>query len=88
MLLVNTMFIEEKEWLLHFLTRLWMHRSQWKAWSSRSVSVALKCGDDVRLHVIFCYASTRTASIEEKTKFYDEISTILDEISISNTRGF
>jgi len=58
--------------------------SQWKAWSSRCISVTLKCGD-ARLHVISCYAPTRAASREEKAKFYDEISTILDEIPISDT---
>ena len=37
------------------------------------MSVILKCGD-ARLHVISCYAPTRAVSREEKTKFYDEIS--------------
>ena len=30
------------------------------------------------MHVVSCYAPTRAASREEKTKFYDSISSILD----------
>ena len=51
--------------------------SQWKAWSSISVSVTLKIGDE-KIHVISCYAPTRAASTEVKTEFYDEISSILE----------
>ena len=44
--------------------------SQWKAWSSRLVTAAMKTGCG-RLHVLSCYAATFIASREEKDKFYN-----------------
>lgn len=53
--------------------------SQWKSWSSRTISACLKVGNE-RLHVISCYAPTRSARREEKDQFYDELDAILSSI--------
>ena len=44
---------------------------QWKAWSFRAVSACLQLGGISRdkLHIVSCYAPTRSASRQEKDTF-------------------
>ena len=51
---------------------------QWKAWSTRCVSVCLQMNGGVvgRFHVVSCYALTTAASREVKEAFFQELDII------------
>ena len=66
--------------LLDWAIKVWKSAgSQWKAWSSRTISACLKLGRE-KLHIVSCYAPTQSARREEKDKFYDELDTVLSSI--------
>ena len=55
---------------------------QWKAWSSRLVTACLYIGkgEADHLHVISCYAPTRTASRTQKDDFFPDLEHALTAI--------
>ena len=55
---------------------------KWKAWNSRLISACLQVGNTSsdRLHIISCYAPTRSASREAKEDFFNELENIISAI--------
>ena len=50
--------------------------SKWRAWSPRLVSACVQVGKK-KLHVVSCYAPTRTASREEKNNVFGDLDDML-----------
>ena len=55
---------------------------QWKAWSSRLVTVTLLTGKRAsdRIHILSCYAPTFSASRADKERFKNEVQLALNAI--------
>ena len=54
---------------------------QWKAWSSRAVSMSTVGGRSRdKLHGVPCYAPNRAVSRQEKNTFFDELNSILPSV--------
>ena len=60
---------------------------QWKAWSSRCMSVVLQVDKRtvVRIHVVSCYALTRAAHREDKDAFFQELKNIISGVLSGET---
>ena len=52
---------------------------QWKAWSSRCVCAVVQVDKRLsrKVHLVSCYAPTRTASREDKDAFFQELESII-----------